>query len=334
MQEDMKITIIIPVYNGAKYLESCIDSCLNQSYNNIEILLINDGSTDSSEHIITKYETLDHRVKHITQQNQGLVKSRKNGIKHAHTDFVLFLDADDFLTPDAIQTLVQAQVNTDADIIFANFIVEFESGKVLSYSNNKFYNSYEPVNVLNNILLKNIAPTIWGKLIRKDLYTQIDVPDNITIGEDAIAITNLLLLNPKVTSVDANIYHYIQREGSMVNTKNKYKNQQRLIFMSYYRELLLKEFGQSYEIKSSLKHFLIGEVFDVLRDGGEYEDIEGVYKWITKNDRLRNYKSTIGLSRIILIKSFVVNEVLGRWVSFGYNRLRMIRNKLFPYSHR
>lgn len=331
--ETMKITIVIPVYNGAEYLDSCIKSCVSQSYKDIEILLINDGSTDASEDIIESYEKKDSRVRHITQSNQGLVRSRKNGVKNTNTEFFVFLDADDILELTAIEKLVAEQKKTQSDIVFANFMTEFANGSCLAYSNNAFYNNYEASVVMSNILKKNIAPTIWGKLISKSLFMRINVPDYITIGEDAMAISQLLYLNPRISAIEENIYHYIQRDGSMVNTTNKHKNHKRLVFMKEYKDMILNQYGQSSEMEQNLKHFLIVEVFDVLRDGGSFKEVKSMYDWIVSTDDLSFYKSTIGTSRLLLIRSFVANEVLGKWVSYGYNRLRMVRNKLFPKIH-
>lgn len=324
----MYITIIIPVYNGAKYLEKCITSCMHQTYDKIEILLINDGSTDLTENIILNYESKDKRIRHITQSNQGLVKSRKNGVSITKTDYFLFLDADDTLELNAVEKLVEEQKKTQSDIIFANFITEFANGTCLACSNNTFTKTYESYNVINDILKKKIAPTIWGKLIAKSLFLQINVPEFITIGEDAIAISQLLRLNPKISSINDNIYHYIQRETSMVNRNSKDKNYKRLLFMEYYKNLILDEFDRTEEIIHNLKHFLIGEVFDILRDGGNFNDTKKLYNWIIADDNLLSYKDSIGLYRIFLIKSFAINETFGYYVSYCYNKLRMFRNNI------
>src|SRR5574344_1303452 len=163
----MKVTIVIPVYNGASYIKGALDSCINQTYSNIEILVVNDGSTDSTLSIIQDFESIDSRVRHINQKNLGLVRARKTGVENTSTDYFLFLDADDILEPHAIECLVEQCVRTKADIIFSNFFIELENGKIYAVSNNKFTRVSDANRVLNDIFLKNVSPTIWGKLIRK-----------------------------------------------------------------------------------------------------------------------------------------------------------------------
>lgn len=139
----------------------------------------------------------------------------------------------------------------------------------------------------------------------------------------------MLCHNPKISAINDNIYHYIQRESSMVNTKSKTKNLKRLKFMEYFKKYIIENFGYTKNNEISLKHFMIGEVFDILRDGGNFTDIKQYYEWITSDIELSNYKSSIGHSRILLIKSFIINKTFGNFCRFCYNNLRMMRNILF-----
>lgn len=324
----MKITIVIPVYNGETYIQGALDSCLLQTYREIEILIVNDGSTDSTLSIIEEYELQDSRINHINQSNQGLVRARKTGVENVKTDFFVFLDSDDKLTPNAIQNLVENYNETKADIIFSNFTIELENGKILASSNNKFYNSYESISVLNNILLKNIAPTIWGKLVKRELFQKIDTPDDITIGEDAVSIVQLLCLNPSISSIDSNIYRYIQRRNSMVNINDKKKNFKRIYLISYLKDYVLQHFKSSDSIENSLKCFLLLECFDVLRDGGVFSDISNCYKWCTSTKSIYAYKRVLGLSRVFMLVFFSRNYTIGMLYRRLYNSIRKMKYSL------
>lgn len=323
----MLVSIIIPVYNGEKYIKECIESCLNQSHSNINVIIINDGSTDNTESIIIDFESRDKRISHYNQLNQGLVQSRKNGVNYSNSEFFMFLDADDTIEVDAVEKLVKEQRKANCDIVFANFITEFPNGKIISYSNNKYDVNMHSDNVLRNILDKKIAPTIWGKLIRKSIFQQIDVPNDITIGEDAVAIAQILSKEPKVSFIDDNIYHYIQRENSMVNGKNLTKNKKRLLFIKYFINLNLdsKDFDS---IEMNLKKFILCEIFDILRDGGNFDDVKIYYNWIKEKTSVYKFKGTLGISRILLIKSFAINNQLGNFISHNYNLLRKVRNQI------
>ena len=118
----VKISVVIPVYNTQNYLNECIDSVLNQSFKDFEIICINDGSTDNSLSILSDYEVSDERIKVISQQNRGLGASRNEGLKLAQGEYVLFLDSDDYLTPDALEKLYNQAYANDLDLIL---LIEF-----------------------------------------------------------------------------------------------------------------------------------------------------------------------------------------------------------------
>lgn len=115
------ISIIIPVYNAGKYLQECIEKTINQTYKNIEIFLINDGSTDNSGEICSRYENKDKRIKSIHTQNQGVSSARNLAIQKSGGEFIFFLDADDFIEDDAINTLMKRYRESNADFIIGNF---------------------------------------------------------------------------------------------------------------------------------------------------------------------------------------------------------------------
>lgn len=117
----MLISVVVPVYNAEKFLHKSIESVINQSYENIELILINDGSTDSSEMICNKYALADKRIKVITQRNSGPAAARNTGIRHATGTFVFFLDADDFIDCNAIEILVAKYNQYQSDLVMSNF---------------------------------------------------------------------------------------------------------------------------------------------------------------------------------------------------------------------
>src|SRR5699024_6882924 len=118
----MLVSIIIPIYNKGEYLEDCISSVVDQSYKDIEIILVNDGSTDNSEIIIDKWVKKDNMIVSITQKNNGVSSARNNGLAKATGSYVFFLDADDKLYKDAIKVMCKEVVKYSPDIIMGNFI--------------------------------------------------------------------------------------------------------------------------------------------------------------------------------------------------------------------
>lgn len=321
--ESQKITIVIPLYNGEKYIRGALDSCLNQNYTNIAILIVNDGSTDASLSIVEEYEARDKRIRHVSQSNMGLVQARKTGAQHVDTEYLMFLDADDTLTDDAIFKLVENANVTKADIVFANFYTELESGAVISRSNNDFIDGYESFSVLRSILNKKISPTIWGKLIRTDCFKNINVPNEITIGEDAVALSLLLSRTPKVTAIGDYIYHYIQRSASMVNAKNRAKNAKRLLMVDMIKAISLDN-GNSLNL--ALKNFIFIEIFDVLRDGGNFADIKDYYDFCVTEEKATSYISVAGLQRWLLVWLSSKDKLLFLFYRLIFNKVRQARN--------
>ena len=128
MEQQELISVIIPVYNVEKYLRECIDSVLNQSYQNLEIILVDDGSTDSSGEICDEYEKQDIRIRVIHQKNQGLSGARNTGFQNANGEYVYFLDSDDWIVPEAIKCLVKRAEEESADVVFFEAF-SFEDGK-------------------------------------------------------------------------------------------------------------------------------------------------------------------------------------------------------------
>lgn len=120
-----KVSIIVPVYNVEKYLERCLDSLINQSFHDIEILAINDGSTDRSLEILKKYESTDNRIKIINNSNVGVSETRNIGIMESKGEFIVFVDSDDWIDKDMIEKMYKFMVNEKSDMVISTYIREF-----------------------------------------------------------------------------------------------------------------------------------------------------------------------------------------------------------------
>ena len=124
-KDNLKISIIVPIYNTSKYLKKCIDSLINQTYENIEIILLNDGSTDDSAKIIKEYK--DKRIKYIEKDNEGIGKTRNLGIKKATGDYLMFIDSDDYIDLTCCEKFIKCANKTSADLIVSDFYKEYEN---------------------------------------------------------------------------------------------------------------------------------------------------------------------------------------------------------------
>lgn len=168
------ISIIVPIYNAEKYLNKCLDSLINQTKKELEFILINDGSTDTSEEIIKNYK--DNRIKYFKNKNQGIGKTRNFGISKAQGKYLMFLDSDDYLALDACEKLYDKAEKEKLDIVMNDFIKIFDDGRKEYIKQPNFKNSSLKNNP--NIISENLSP--WAKLYSTKLIKE----NNIKFVED------------------------------------------------------------------------------------------------------------------------------------------------------
>ena len=209
------VTIIIPIYNIEEYLQDCIGSAVGQVYSDLEIFLVDDGSTDNSGKICDEYAAKDPRVKVIHKQNGGLSDARNVGIEAATGEFILHLDGDDSLPLDAIETLMAKQKDCDYDLVFGDLTRISKDDNILisrDYDCDKY-------TLLNKITGDLAFPHfITGSLIRRDLYIEhnIKTKKGVDVGEDLQILPQLIYLAKSYTKVDKSVYNYtFSRQNSL-----------------------------------------------------------------------------------------------------------------------
>lgn len=214
--EENLISVILPVYNVEMYLSTCLDSILSQSYRNLEIIIINDGSSDFSLKIAQAYSEKDDRVIVYSHENEGQSEARNRGLSVATGDYVTFVDADDILLPDAIKIMHDVIVRMKADIVEGDFI----KGNILKESYyNKTYKSisFNPAQAISDVLYqKKLSASIWGKLFKRSLFENLNFKKGI-IYEDLDIICKLFDKSTKIIRIDFPVYFYRIREGSSIN---------------------------------------------------------------------------------------------------------------------
>lgn len=220
MQEEL-ISIIVPIYNVEKYLKKCIDSILNQTYSNIEVILVDDGSPDNSGLICDNYAKKDKRIRVIHKKNGGLSDARNEGIKIAKGKYIGFVDSDDYIKKDMYEYLYNLISTLHCDISICNFIKVYEEENLennIAFSNKKKeLNSSEAIQyLLDDREIKSFA---WNKLYKKDLFYDIKYPKNMNM-EDVATTYKLFSKAKKIVVGNEEKYFYIQREGSILRSKN------------------------------------------------------------------------------------------------------------------
>ena len=214
------VSIIIPVYNVEKFIGKCMESVVNQTYTNIEVLVVDDGSQDGSIEIVKAYAKKDPRITIIHQKNQGLSGARNTGLEHAKGDFIYFLDSDDSISLNMIEEMVRCI--EDGDICQAPMICVDENGKESSFA----YKTREDVFMqdlqLHRELLPYVALYVSGNLYRKDSLRGLRFPVSL-VHEDVYYSTILLQSIHKIAFAKEATYYYFTRSNSIMNTKENTK---------------------------------------------------------------------------------------------------------------
>lgn len=214
-----KISIIVPIYNVERYLRDCIDSILNQTYANLEIILVNDGSTDTSLDICKEYAVKNKNIKIVDKKNGGLSDARNAGLEKATGKYIMFVDSDDFLTPNSCELLYNAIKEHDVEFVSANFIFTNNEGipwKKPMFSE-KFQSRYLSIDeYLYSFYLIN--STVWNKIFKKEFLDRNKLKFKVgLLAEDAVFTTLAFLKAKKTYYLKDIVYYYRQRETQKGN---------------------------------------------------------------------------------------------------------------------
>ena len=216
-----KITIIVPVYNVEHYLDKCLDSLINQTYKNLEIIVINDGSIDNSGIICQEYAQKDNRIVYIEKENGGQSEARNMGLDRMTGSYVTFVDSDDWVESDYVETLYQKIMEYQADIAVGNYYSfnETEGMYYFHIFGDSYHEKvYDNVSIFENLYesqeMKSFALiSVWGKLYKADLVKHLRF-DIGKLGEDGYLNQKIYLLAEKTIYLNKGLYAYRQREGS------------------------------------------------------------------------------------------------------------------------
>lgn len=260
----MLVSIIVPIYNTKEYLSVCLDSILNQTYKKIEIILVDDGSTDGSLDICKDYAKRDSRIYVFQGSHKGLVEARKIGIKKSHGIYCIFVDSDDWIAKNLVESMILLTYDNSVDIINYNI-------KSVNNSKTTEWNYTVPQGVYENQSLENIykkmmfdfekgrpgiIQSLWSKMIKREvLWKSIRYVDSrITLGEDAAVVYHAMLIAKKIVVIYDYLYFYRIHIGSMYNSKsidifNKiyiFQKYMQSIFANCNKKYILNEQLQAY----------------------------------------------------------------------------------------
>ena len=262
-----KVSIIVPVYNVEKYLERCINSLINQTFRDIEIIAINDGSTDSSLNILKELEKKDHRIKVIDRKNLGVSSCRNKGIEISKGKYIVFVDSDDWIDLNMIERMHNNAVENNSDIVMCSYMREF-----INHSKEKIFNLpeeviYEKEEIKNKLHRNLFGPideelgnpegldslgTIWSKLYKAQVIKDNDIKfidlDIIGSNEDSLFNIHTFKYTERITFINQPLYHYWRGNPNSVTSRYnpKLKEQWDRLFEYMYQFIKENNLGEDY----------------------------------------------------------------------------------------
>jgi len=264
-KQNVKVSVIIPIYNQEKYLSQALDSLKNQTLKDAEFICINDGSTDKSLEILNKYAKNDNRIKIINQKNQGCGCARNNGLKIAKGEFISFLDPDDWLEKNALESLYNKAKKQNCDMLVFDFRKVNKSGKTIGFFNlkkrlHRFYN----INPNENFNWRNIKPKVlggmypvsWNKFFKKDLIKKNKLHfAKCNLAEDNVFVFGATLNAKSIGYSDQCLYNYRIHKDSVLHSIS---NKNLCIFRAIDSvKKLIQKLGLAKELEKELDGYVI-----------------------------------------------------------------------------
>lgn len=222
-----KVAVVVPIYNTEDYLENCIESIINQSLQNIQIILVDDGSTDSSGKICDKYSRIDCRIIVLHQQNKGLAKSRIEGAKLANAEYITWIDGDDWIDEDYIEKLYSAIVFSEYDMVTSE--ISFEMGNSQSFIRSIYsYGEHDSKELKSTMIYTGcfftygLQPHMCSKLFKTNKAIEVFncISSEVCAGEDALFTYIYVSMSNKINITNICGYHYVWRNGSLTNSQS------------------------------------------------------------------------------------------------------------------
>lgn len=223
-QKDQKnsilVSVIVPVYNVKNYISQCLESIIRQTYNNLEVLIIDDGSNDGSELICDEFAD-DSRIRVFHLENHGVSYARNHGIHNAKGDYITFIDSDDWVNDNAIEILIKAALNTNADIVSAQSSNELIGKTIQPKLRLETITSFQGSDILKAYSRGLFPDYVWNKLYRREIFDNIRFPENRNFEDCDIMwriVMDLVQKDRVLTIIPEVLYHYRMRKGSISRT--------------------------------------------------------------------------------------------------------------------
>ncbi len=219
-----KISVVIPVYNAEVYLRRCVESLTGQTFRELEIILVNDGSTDSSGELADRLAAEDSRVRVIHTPNKGPADARHTGVAEAKGAYICFCDSDDYRPPEALEVLLRTIEEAEADLVTSDFwISKGVDEEEFTHYKRPVLDGTDPATLLRAWFNGDLTGGLWSVFFKRSLYTE-NIKDYLSVyyGEDGVVLLQLLCKAGKIAQSQIPTYHYILRHGSLSNFEREW----------------------------------------------------------------------------------------------------------------
>lgn len=238
------LSIIVPAYGVSRYLRQCLQSILDQSYQDFEVLVIDDGSTDGSGEIADEIASQDPRVRVIHKENAGAAQARRTGVENAKGTYIGFVDGDDYIDPSMYQILMQKAAQEDADVVCCGYCSDSENGHtsqttIFKSGDNRFTSQEALVHLWK---MTGVGICLWNKIYRNTLFDGVEHAVGKPVGEDYFLLIQLLGNSNKIVQINDPLYHYISHPGSAMRTGYNDERKESLRLFFKWRDVLMDKY--------------------------------------------------------------------------------------------
>lgn len=296
MSED-KISVIIPAYKVEAYIGKCIESVAGQTYDNMEIILVDDGSPDRCGEICEEYAQKDARIKVVHRQNGGLSAARNSGLEAATGKYVLFVDSDDYIHKNMVERMYNVAVEKQADVVVCDYMKVDEGEEAAQTQESGDVIEITDENRLDYMFgnTKIVFTVTWNKLYKRDLFQNIRFPEG-KVHEDEFVTYKILHLAEKVYYLKEELYYYVQRKSSIMGEGANVKTLQRLDAfqerIQYYRSRKMTSY--EYQMLNNYRYFLNDFLDKVYKQGKcTKAEVKPYVQFIRKENLLHIWKYNI-----------------------------------------
>jgi len=342
----IKISVLVPIFGIEKYLPKCINSLLQQSFLDFELILVDDGSPDNCPKICDDFAKIDSRIKVIHKKNGGLLSARKEGLKNAIGKYVSFVDGDDWVDKYYLDTLFKLAEANDSDLVVTGHFREF-NGKIETikpkmpgiYDEHEIKSSIIPNAIYNGDFCEHGMSTyVWNKLFKRELLHKFffDVPNEIVMGEDAAITYSYLSISKSLVISRIPLYYYRQRHDSIVKSiDNPNTEYYRLGLLMKFLKLKLSHVLDEETVNQQIKYYLYSQI--LIRSGGLIMNRSGgnffnPFLKVKQNSKVVVYSSGSFGQHILSTNLEAKFFKIIKWIDIDYHDLNIGGNSVKPIS--